>query len=159
MDLALLVYAISLIGDLKYFVVLVSFALAITVAVTGIYTASWYFGGYEYSWDLKRDGTLKDQIQKSRDSFKNIFTKSIPWLALSVFVGFIIPSEKTAYTMVGAYAAQKIAQDDRTVEVSGKVLTIINQKLDSFVEAGIEEAEARATKAIKGETKKDKKDE
>ena len=45
MDLALLVYAISLIGDLKFFVGLVAVALAITVAVTGIYTASWYFGG------------------------------------------------------------------------------------------------------------------
>lgn len=159
MDLALLVYAISLIDSLKFFVGLVAVALAITVAVTGIYTASWYFGGYEYSWDLNRDGTLKDQIQKSRDTFKSIFTRTIPWFALAVFVSFIIPTEKTAYTMVGAYAAQKITEDTRTAEVGNKVLTIINQKLDSYVDAGIKEAESRATKAIKGETKKDKKDE
>ena len=62
----------------------------------------------------------------------------------------LLPTEKTAYMMVGAYATQKIAEDDRVQETGGKVLKIINQKLDTYVEEGMIEAEKQAEKAIRG---------
>jgi hypothetical protein len=61
----------------------------------------------------------------------------------------LLPSEKTAYTMVAAYAAQKVAENDKVQQMSGKVLTIIEQKLDGYIEDGIKEAEAKVSKQTK----------
>jgi hypothetical protein len=46
--------------------------------------------------------------------------------------------------MVGAYATQKIAENDKVQETGSKVLKIINQKLDGFIDEGIEQAEKSA---------------
>jgi hypothetical protein len=35
--------------------------------------------------------------------------------------------------MVGAYTAQKVAQNDKVNEMSGKVMKIIESKVDSYV--------------------------
>lgn len=48
----------------------------------------------------------------------------------SLFMSVLIPSERTAYIMVGAYATQKVAEQPRTIELSNKVLKIIEKKLD-----------------------------
>lgn len=72
--------------------------------------------------------------------YKN-FKWSIPGLVICAIVAIMIPSEKTAYTMVGAYAAQKVAENPKVRDMSGKVLTIIEQKLDTYIEEGIKQAE------------------
>ena len=68
----------------------------------------------------------------------------LKWSTITVIVASLIqvfiPSQKTAYTMVGAYAAQKVAQDDRVQETGSKVMTIINQKLDKYIDEGIDAA-------------------
>jgi hypothetical protein len=137
MDLALLVYGIDLISSIKAFLIACTVITGTIMIGTGAYTLSWYFDGYEYHWDLKQDGTVKDHISNARNKVLSIFKKTIPCFFVVMFLSILIPSDKTAYTMVGAYAAQKIATDERTAEVGGKVLTIINQKLDSYVEEGI----------------------
>ena len=57
--------------------------------------------------------------------------------------------------MVGAYAAQKVAENDKVQQMSGKVLTIIEQKLDSYIEDGIKEAEDKVEKKIDVYTEQD----
>lgn len=42
----------------------------------------------------------------------------------------LLPSEKQVYIMAAGFMGQKLVQS----EVSGKVVTIINQKLDSYIE-------------------------
>lgn len=65
------------------------------------------------------------------------FVKRIaPVLLLLGFINILVPSEKTAYTMVGAYTAQAIAANPKTAEVGSKVMTIINQKLDIYIKEG-----------------------
>ena len=137
MDLALLVYGIDLISSIKAFLIACTVLIGAIMIGSGVYTSCWYFEGTEYSWDLKQDGTVKDNILNARNKVLLIFKKTILWFFVFSFLSILIPSDKTAYTMVGAYAAQKIATDERTADVSGKVLTIINQKLDSYVEEGI----------------------
>lgn len=44
-----------------------------------------------------------------------------------------LPSERTAYMMVGAYAVQTVASHPSTAETSAKVLKLINIKLDEFI--------------------------
>lgn len=54
-------------------------------------------------------------------------------------VSAIIPSERTAYLMVGAYAAQKIAEDPKVQQISGKVLKAIELKIDGYIEEASKE--------------------
>ena len=51
--------------------------------------------------------------------------------------------------MVAAYAAQKVSENDKVQQMSGKVLTIIEQKLDGYIAEGIKEAESKVKKEKK----------
>jgi hypothetical protein len=48
----------------------------------------------------------------------------------SVFVGVLIPSKQTIYMMAAAKVGQDIVASPETKEIGGKVLQLINQKLD-----------------------------
>jgi hypothetical protein len=80
---------------------------------------------------------------------KKAFKIALITLGISSFVAILIPSEKTAYIMVGAYATQKVAENEKVQETGQKVLSIINNKLDSYVEEGIKKATEAATKEKK----------
>lgn len=136
MDLALLVYAISLLSGIgKFFVFLCGLA---TLTIVG--------NAIHYS-DYCTSGTEKAQRTISR-MWKGF------WVAvISMWVLIFLPSEKTAYTMVGAYAAQKVSENDKVQAMSGKVLTIIEQKLDGIIEDGVKEAEEKLTKEPKRQRK------
>jgi hypothetical protein len=145
MDLALLVYGISLLSGIGTFIGTLLVSSLIAVMITGIFTSTWMFDGSEYSWNLDREGKVKERIQVVRNRMLKIFKYCIFTAILSSFILIFIPSEKTAYVMVGAYATQKIAENDKVQETGQKVLTIINQKLDSYVEEGIKKATEAAT--------------
>ena len=130
MDLALLVYGISLLEKFQFFFGMGLFILFVV--------------GFA-SLLLTTDGTVKP------DTARKVLKRCAITAVCFAFILTILPNEKTAYTMVGAYAAQKIAQDVRTQEVGSKVLTIINQKLDGYITdgaKGLEEKLGNATKAL-----------
>lgn len=152
MKLMFLTYLIELLCPLNGSLVLI-FVLS---AIASIFYLFWEFAirGNYYSSDMDRDGNLKPSIvakEKKKERWgKNSIIVTIVSL---VFVTFL-PTEKTAYMMIGAYAAEEIVNSDVTAkivgktvdkvgkiadntdEVSGKVLTIINQKLDKYIEEG-----------------------
>jgi hypothetical protein len=132
MDLALLVYGISLLsGFMKLFIFLIV-ASIITIAANGIYYVDYCNAGTDV-------GTRT--IARMWKAF---------WVGMIAFVMTIFtPTEKTAYTMVGAYAAQKVSENDKVQQMSGKVLTIIEQQLDGYIEQGIKEAEEKVKKTVK----------
>lgn len=140
MDLAILVYAISLLPKIGSFMVL---SIIICAGAAGF-----FFIWYVSETDRKSYYSEKENDQRQANG-----VMCIKWIKRVIVTGFIvsfllifIPSEKTAYTMVGAYAAQKVAENDKVQAMSGKVMTIIEQKLDSYIEAGIDEAEKKAEK-------------
>lgn len=51
----------------------------------------------------------------------------------------LLPSERTAYLMVGAYAAQRVAEDPKVQQISGKVLKAIELKIDGYIEEASKE--------------------
>ena len=63
--------------------------------------------------------------------------KTMMRYVVAVFTCFwllvFLPSEQTAYTMVGAYAAQKVVEDPKVQQLSAKVLKIVEMKLDSYI--------------------------
>jgi uncharacterized membrane-anchored protein YitT (DUF2179 family) len=135
---------------LLFFILFFSIILFI---ISGIATSTWKFDGSEYSWDLNKDGTVKEKVLAGRRFGEKVLKYSFITLIIASIVTVLIPNEKTAYTMVGAYAAQKVVENNKVQDMSGKVLTIINQKLDTYIDEGIQEAEKKAEKAIKGDKK------
>lgn len=106
MELVWLVYAIGLLGNITIFMVI----LAVCCGAFALF--------------LLIDG----EVHKAK-----------PWLIVTVsltFVLTILPSEKTAYTMVAAYAAQRLAQNSEVQKLSGKVLTIIEHQMDKYIAEG-----------------------
>lgn len=142
MDLALLVYGISLLHGIGiFFVSLVIICAGIALA-NGIYWID--ISAYRDDYEKKVVG-IKSRVWKCF------------WVgAASAWMLILLPTEKTAYTMVGAYAAQKVAESDKVQQMSGKVLTIIEQKLDGYITDGLNEAQAKLDKA-ESVTQKEKK--
>lgn len=61
------------------------------------------------------------------------------WIGIGVALIFslaVIPSERVAYTMAGAYAVQSVAEHSTTAEISSKVVDVINMKLDEYLKEG-----------------------
>ena len=139
MDLALLVYAISLLNGIGVFFGILMFALAIAMVASFIQFCSWKFSNSEYSWDLRPDGTLKPKVVASRElGVKILKYSSISVVVFGLFTIFI-PTDRTAYMMLGAYAAQKVSQDPKAQEVGEKIMKIANAKLDKYVEEAMQE--------------------
>lgn len=64
-------------------------------------------------------------------------TKFVAWVG-SVCVVFTImnvaiPTQKDAYMIFGAYMTQEIATSPHTIEVAGKVLELINLRIDDSI--------------------------
>lgn len=114
MDLALLVYGISV---LTQFSVILIIAAAVVV-VSFVVSAMAYCGAYN-----------KEEIIAAKYWWK------CSTIALAIVVPLLVitPSEKTMYTMVAAYAAQKVAEDPKVQQLSGKVLLLVEGKLDGYI--------------------------
>ena len=135
MDLALLVYGISLLSGFSKFFIFIGAIAILTMIANAIYYADYGESGRE----VNQIG--KNCISRMWKAF---------WLVIvSALILILIPSEKTAYTMVGAYAAQKVSENDKVQQMSGKVLTIIEQKLDGYIDEGFKEAEEKLPKSEK----------
>ena len=127
MDLALLVYGISLLKGVSAF-------FAVLLGVCGLFL----IGNLIHWGDSYGDKYTAGFISRSWKGF---------WVAVICFwVLIFIPSEKTAYTMVGAYAAQKVAENEKVQQLSGKVLTIIEQRLDGYIQEGLDRPEEKVKK-------------
>ena len=147
MDLALLVYAISLltpIGTVAMFIAIIS-----CIAICGLML-------YRVTECTQESWRGEREVQKRAE--KGVWVMGRVWFTMKVLIPTVIvlillPTPKTAYIMVGAYAAQKIVENKSVQDTGGKVLTLINQKLDHYIEEGIEEATKVSEKA-KGKAKK-----
>lgn len=55
-------------------------------------------------------------------------------LAVSWSLLILLPSKKTAYMMVGAYAAQKVVQSPDVVGIYSRIIRLVETKLDEATE-------------------------
>lgn len=142
MDLVWLVYGISLLSGFGG--MLMTAAIISTCATVFLLM----YRGMECTQE-DYYGVQKNQqrADKGKWAMGHVKTSLTVLITSSLLLTFL-PSEKTAYLMVGAYATQKIAENDKVQETGSKVLKIINQKLDGFIDEGIEQAE-KSTKGKK----------
>ena len=113
MELALLVYAVSLLDGLLKFLTIMC-----AVAVLGVIAS----------------GVASLESYNDTAAAKRWFKRSVISLAILGFLSTLIPTERTAYIMVAAYAAQKVAESPEVRDTGDKVLTLINSKLDQLIE-------------------------
>lgn len=143
MDLVWLVYGISLLSGFHGMFLAAVIISTITTMVLLIYRAAECTQATYY--DKAENEHRAKMAEWAMGHAKTTFIVFVSSATLLTF----LPSEKTAYLMVGAYATQKIAENDKVQETGGKVLTIINQKLDEYVDEGIKAATDKAEKASK----------
>ena len=119
MELSLLVYLISVLGNLNP---ALGFLTVVGLTLAGFFGIGFFIARSEYA----KESTLA--------LIKKVFTISLSVACVAAFLNIILPNEKTAYVMLGAYATQKAAEDPRTQEIGNKVLKIVNSKMDSYIE-------------------------
>ncbi len=132
MELALLVYFIGMLTPIIVIVSMLLFISAFGVVIFAVSIAT-SLDYAEKSYNRNYDGTIKDSVIAERKLTIKVCKYSTISLVISVLLLIATPSEKTAYTMVGAYAAQKIVTDPKVQETSSKVLAVINKKLDAYI--------------------------
>ena len=147
MDLALLIYGISFAHSFSGLMIFITIVSLMAFIGLGMYRM---FECNAESWDGDKVSEKKRAKAASVDKF---LWRAVIVFFIAVFTHVAIPSEKTMYMMVGAYATQKIAENDKVQQTGQKVLTIIEQKLDSYVDQGVKEATKRAEEALKGDKK------
>lgn len=108
MELAFVVYMISIVESVSTFI---GFVCAFFLVVGGILSFVKGLETVPYSWKLPI--TLV--------CFGFIFGG----------IKAILPTERQGYIIAGAYVTQKIAENDNVQEIGGKLLQLINQKLDA----------------------------
>lgn len=118
MSLAILVYLIALLDNISIAIAPILAISLMTLIISSIVYCATNGNSYEVLTTLEAKKWAK---------------RAFIVLCLSNSIKILLPSEKTAYVMVGAYAAQKIAEDPKVQQLSGKVLTIVEQKLDSYI--------------------------
>ncbi len=137
MTLALIVYLIYSISAIHLFLKIGLFITIITLFVTSCIRLA----REDYFWHLNPDGTLKDEVISFRKMIDNSIKYSfVTAIVMSIFIT-IIPSERTAWMMVGAYTGQKIAENEKVQQLSGKVVTIIENKLDDYINEQVEKVD------------------
>lgn len=107
MEFALLIWAIEMLPKLGFF-------LGLTLAALIVYILMYYTIWY-----------VENGIEKPSHRTGAMLT--------AIFISILLvltPSTKTAYMMVGAYATQKMVEAPETKQIIGKIITIINDKLD-----------------------------
>jgi hypothetical protein len=143
MDLVWLVYGISLLDSFGLFFHMATVVSAVSISGLLIYR------GAECSVNSWDDKYRVEKKQKDAVWAMGHVKTSLKVFLVCVFISGILPSEKTAYVMVGAYATQKVAESGAVQETGSKVLTIINQKLDQYVQEGIDAANSETKKKHK----------
>lgn len=111
MELALIVWAISILGSVTTFLFFLGIGLLIAALIQ---TA------------VAIENHAKEFPKKS------IIGYCVAGI-LSFFIMSILPTEKQGYTIAAAYAGQQIAENKRVQDIGGKVVTLLEKKLDEAI--------------------------
>lgn len=142
MDLVWLVYLISLLTPIGTFLTMI--AVFCGAALIGLMI---YRGAECDQRSYYNDAGNAKQTEKAKWAMGHVKTVLFVLIPCMIFLT-LLPTPKTAYMMVGAYAAQKVAENGKVQETGGKVLALINQKLDQYLDEGIKELQDKAEKEV-----------
>jgi len=110
MSLALIVYLINAIPNIKvvaFIFLLVGLFITFVVTMTGVFDSKW-------------------------DSFKLMYKKLIAVICVCLACIVLIPSERTMYVMLAAYGVQQVATNEKTQQILGSGVDILNLQLEKY---------------------------
>lgn len=143
MELAWIVYGISLLDGLGVFVTAIFVISCFIAAGAAIFYLGYTCDGPTfYSYDQLNKVEKQAKWDKNHKFFQKMLKTSLIVLAITGVIRLIIPTEKVAYMMVGAYATQQVAQSDMTK----KILNVLNAKVDTIVEDALAELDKKKGK-------------
>lgn len=132
MELAILVWVISMLESITLLLMILGIGLVL-LSVMSALTSSDYDSNYR-----------SENVEEKAKSWWRTAKVSAVCAILVFGLTAIIPSEKTAWMMTGAYAAQTVVQSD----ASKKVLKIIETKLDGVLDETLANAQKKVNKEI-----------
>jgi len=143
MELAWIVYGISLLDGLGAFLSAIFFMSCVIAGGSAVFTLAFTVDTPSfYSYDQLKKEEKQAKWDSNKAFFHKILKVSMIVLAVSGLLRLITPTEKVAYMMVGAYATQQVAQSDMTK----KILNVLNAKVDSIVNDALAEIDKKKGK-------------
>lgn len=123
MSLALIVYLINVIPGIAIMSIFVSaFCL-----VAGLLTIPWMIGILDDHADSSSEACVQ-QLKKPKSLMKQLIGCALGLLLIAV----LIPSEKTMYTMLAAYGVEKVVTNEKTQQILGNGVDILNLQLEKY---------------------------
>ena len=129
MELALLIYFASVVGNISTLLWLSSFMLC---CISTVFIVTLLVGDLGVK---TRYGETEDELGHQL-KIKSILTKSVKWtIPLTItfaLLSVLLPTERTVYLMTTAYATQTIAQNDRVQKIGSDVLEVVEKELSEM---------------------------
>lgn len=122
MSLAFIIYAIDSLSSIR----ILSW---VALIVATIATILFFFCACSQADDKKdyRDDPVYIRYRK-------YFINGLCYIgAIALFIA-LVPNKETSYTILAAHVAQKMYESPESAKLQGKVLTILNNKLDSYID-------------------------
>jgi len=130
MSLALIVYLINVIPGIGF----LAFVLGFCCVVAAGLSIFWIVSVLD-SYMNTNSAECKQELKRPKKFIKNLLTSAIGLF----FVAIVIPSEKTLYTMLAAYGVEKVATNEKTQEILGNGVDILNLQLQKYKEELLKE--------------------
>ena len=129
MELALLVYFASVVGNISDLLCSLAFILS---SVSTAFIVTLLMGDLGVK---KQYGETEEELNNQL-KIKSTLTKSVKWtIPLTIIFALLLallPTERTVYLMTAAYATQTIAQNDRVQKIGSDVLEVVENKLSEM---------------------------
>ena len=114
MEFALLIYLTEMLGTLNETLKVLSILCAIAAV----------------GFTMSVNADFGETVERSKRFLKfSIIALAVSWSLL-----ILLPSKKTVYMMVGAYAAQKVVQSPDVVGIYSRIIRLVEAKLDEAIE-------------------------
>lgn len=122
MSLAFIIYLIDALSSIR---VLSWVALASAI----IFTIFAFFAAVNEAED---DNNYSDNPKYQK--YRKYVTRGFWYIASVALFIAVVPDKKTSYTIFAAHVAQKMYESPESAKLQGKVLTILNKKLDEYID-------------------------
>lgn len=113
MELAIIIYLISLFGKLSSFLIVLGFLSILPILAL-----------YVHNRECSRFKAA--ELSLKRGALFILFV----W-----FLGSIVPDERTSYTMLAAYGVTEVATNERVQEIAGNSLDLLEQTIKEYTES------------------------
>lgn len=129
MELVFLVWFASIVSNLSFLLTTLSLISLFVLSFVVLIIIGEDFG-------LTKGYGDNDDVLKKKSMIRNKFFFHSKWLiplfSFLLLFSSLLPDEKTVYLMAGAYATQKIAENDRVQKIGSDVLEVIEKELSEL---------------------------